>query len=649
RIASTTPAYKNLVNLQEGIVDIINQPNYIQMVLTKINKDTLKNIFQMDDRFVDLKLTQVEANPYDLEYSKKPTSIEFIHYLYNIDYYSENNVNTNKKCYHINPKIVEILVSPNTINAKNSEGNTPLHLAINIGHAELVKILVSKGAIAKSFRNNLNLTPFDMAIKKISTHVNYVDGDKVIDTINNFVVPFNNLLLERLRDERYGLNVIKNINLAIPIQLVVYNHMFHVYMENYNYHFDYELVTAVHSMYKNHLNIETNIYPFDLFDIRDMSQISKIIEPEMIKSYAAKSIGMANQDKLKFHQNQLEMLNNQMNAFLKEERKYNDSGKINSINDIKNALKSKITKIRESMKDTMPSNYLPGVDKSLMISYRVKFDSVIRQINKRGLTITEFYDHAFSYIGKSRDVYLNIWNNYLRKDLAEAPSMLLSLANKLVSYLVHYRMMGSFTEDLKFDLDILEKFFELIKKYIESKDSYPNNLDDNPILEEEYKQITYLINLILTPVVRNIILSQAYEGLREMDVASTIIKDHSTILGELINTKIGGITLDEYLYKVIPRMAFKYYTTIYRNEEDPDRKIASSGELFIPIVQFVKANRIIMVTDDSTLIKNFHEYLLPFIANTYQNFINSLRLAVYGYERFLLNTYQLIKIFRTLS
>ena len=133
-----------------------------------------------------------------------------------------------------------------------------------------------------------------------------------------------------------------------------------------------------------------------------------------------------------------------------------------------------------------------------------------------------------------------------------------------------------------------------------------------------------------------------------MDGANIIIRDQTTILDEIRTVEFNGQTIDSYLEHVLPMLAVKYYTTIYHDQYDPDRKITTANDLFLPIIQILKTNKVIVLTDDSILIRNLQDYLIPFMTNTYQNFIHHLRLSVYGYERYLLNTYQLVRIMQSL-
>ena len=164
---------------------------------------------------------------------------------------------------------------------------------------------------------------------------------------------------------------------------------------------------------------------------------------------------------------------------------------------------------------------------------------------------------------------------------------------------------------------------------------------------EESKQICYLINLIITPAVKHILLNQIYLNLKDMDDTKKLT-DFTTVIDTITAIKFNGYTIDAYLKDVLPALAVKVFTLIYNNNNDPERGVANATDVFIPILNTIKLNNLIVIDDESLLVKNFNDYLIPFFINTYKNFINSMRLAIYGYERYLLNTYQLVRIIKML-
>ncbi|XWV25233.1 putative ankyrin repeat protein [Tupanvirus deep ocean] len=647
-IATRDNRYRGITDILTNTVDIIRQKDFIKMSLNNIDKDAINELLKLDPSFVDYKLTQIEPNPANLKYTTGATPRNLIHYLYNINYFSATgNINSNKRCYKINKNIVSKLVTSNTINAKNSDGNTPLHMAISINHPILVDLLISKGANPKGFTNIHGKTPWDLGMTAIDEHTSFTDGLKLIDTINNFVIPFNDLLMSRLKDEKFGNNIIKSINMGIPIQLVMYNHMFHLYLENYRYGFSIELKNAIRKLFKKYFNQNENIFPIDLFEIKSQQELSNIISPEIPANKVRTVINEGTQKKVDNYRSEINDIKIQLDGMTKELLVTTDPIETKMINDIRENLQNQIDRLNAKITSLRVEQPNPVDDMAIYLSaYQASASSISRRID-RTYGLVEFYNFAFGRIGSTKQMYLGIWDNYLNKNLLETPSMIFSLLNKLIIKLIGLSRNNAIDAEIKGELATIVEFYALVRDYIETKN--PNgNLDDDPLLREEFDQMVYLINLIITPAIRNILLNQIYQGLREMDGADTIVRDQSVILNEIVNVQFNGQTLDTYLENILPTLALKTFTNVYRSSDDSDRRITTSADLFSPIIQIVKSNRIIQLTDDSLLVQNLREYLIPFMSNTYQYFIHHLRLSVYGYERYLLNTYQLTKIMQSL-
>ena len=270
-------------NQIRNILNIIVQKENQTLSLSDINKKTI-DLFSNANANQDYRLAHVEPKPTNIEYSTHTTPKEFIHYLYNIDYFSNNNTSSTKKCYQINNAIIKKLITPDTINSQNSDGLTPLQLAIenNLGfnnidrndinrndinqndnNKNIIQLLIEHKAML-NFKNTRGQTVTDISILKTENHIKYTTGQTVYDTISNFVIPFNDLLLARLKDDSFNNNIVSHVTYAIPIQILMYNHLFHLYLENYRYGFTFELKQSLTNLvrkYFNNMDIIT-IYPF---------------------------------------------------------------------------------------------------------------------------------------------------------------------------------------------------------------------------------------------------------------------------------------------------------------------------------------------------------------------------------------------------
>lgn len=651
--STNDPSYRNMADSIRKTLDIVAEKNYLRLSPSNININSIESSLRTDPRFVDYLLPQVETNPLVQKYVSKPTNTEFIHYLYDINYFSESNINSNKECYQVKPDLVEKFITADTINAKNSDGNTPLSIAVQMYYSDIVELLVGRGAKAKSFSNLTGRTPADTAIENAIKHANFTNGrDKenkvsatVFDTISNFVYPFNNLLMARLLDDRFNNNVTKNISLGIPVQLVMFNHMFHLYLENYRFGFSIELKNDIRSIIKKYYNQTETIFPIDLFEVDNDQQLMSIVEPASSTSRSISAASKLNSRKINSQRKEIDQLSNQIDSLQKEKTTTTDPNQIQFIDQIISRLENSRNR-SEAKISSMQISTQPREGTIMISIYESMLNSIKSGIIDRSFDLLSFYDYAFNKIGKTPDVYLGVWNNYLGRNLFNTPSMIFSVISEIIFRIIESGQASGFSSEIKSDLGKISEFYSVVKSYIESKNLYPKNLQDNPVYSEEFDQLAYLLNLIITPPMLNIVMGHFYQGLREMDPANTIIDNEVKIYKELSDISFNGQTIESFMKDILPKIMIKYVTGIYYNEADYDRRISNANDIFLPLIQMIKSNRIIQVTDDSVLVTNFKEYLIPFMVNTYSNFIHHTRLATYGYERYLLNTYDIIRILK---
>lgn len=695
KMVEPMPEFKKS-NIYEAF-NFIKEQDYSKLSFKVASKESAKQLIN-NSKYLDYKLSQIEPNPNNLDFSTKPINSEFIHYLYNINYFSTSNLTTNKKCYHTNPKIVNRFINSDSINSKNSDGNTPLHLAVLSNNYGLVSDLISRGAKPIGFTDIHGLSPYNIAIQNANLHFNFVYGNKVIDTITNFSTPFNDLMLARLKDEKYKNNIIKHITFGIPIELIAYNHMFNIYLENYRFGFSLELKEAVQKLVKKYNNRDLLIYPFDLFDTDSMNDLVRIIEPDDPENRIRSKSTMTDEKQRRMYDDKIEHIETKINTYkagingvipekdifnletqlaqLKAERsriKSQDQLRIDALqrqidtikiqikglesevvgpgqkilnDNLKLQLEAKVKDVNDKINlliDKPESNYKEDV----LVMYIATLKSIKQNAIDRNMEIIDFYNMGFGAINKNNELNISIWDNYINKSLESAPSMILSILSGIA-----IRIIRSFDdkvnkgdENVKYtELETITNFFSVVKAYIDSKASMPNNYTDNIVLKEEFSHIVYLINLIISPAIYNILLAYVYQGLQEMDVDNTVIINQNATLDHITDVTYNGVTLEKFVKGVLPKIAIKYYTTVYDSDRDNDRKLTSANDIFNPIIQIIKANKLIRLTDDSIVIKNIRDYLIPFMSNTYQNFIYHIQLAIYGYERYLLNTWQILKI-----
>lgn len=623
-LSSDNPNYDRIVDEVQSQVKVFSNPSFLKQTLTDNNQNAIRNLLA-DPTYQP----NTEPDLGNLPFTSKPVNKNLIHYLYNIDYYSTSSVNKNKRCAEVNPLIVQKLINDATINSKNYDGNTPLHYAVESGNAELVQILVERGAKANSFKNFHGWTPLDLAAQNIQFYNQIIQGETVGQSISNFVQPFNDLLVRSLTSDKYNNNIVKNVTLAIPIIIVMYNHLFYNYLQNYRYGFTFELKSKIIEIIKKYYNNTGSVYPYDLFQIDSDAELESILRLD----YPTKQ-NIIKSESETTEQSQLRI---QLDGLSKELQMTTDPDQILFLNNLKSMLGNRLASIKTNVNANNNTNNATNLSPYIS-AYRGSLKNIMEKTN-RDLELVQFYKQSFRRLGTSNQLYLAIWINYLEKSLNRTPSMIFSLLSNILNHNLN-QLTGA-------ELETITDFYRTVSKYIQSKN--PNGDLSDPMLQTEMNMIVYSINLILTPAVKNIIYNQFYSGLKTLDPLGTIVGDYDKFLQNIDNQKFNGVTINSYLETYLPVLSIKYYSNIYSNSSDPDRRISSSEDLFNPILQIVKNNSQIQLTDDSELIKNFRDFLIPFLSNTYQYFIYYCRLSIYGFDRYALNTSQLLEVYRRLK
>lgn len=680
QLANEAPLYPDLKDIVGQIVPLVRKSENAIVSLGNINEETIRELMnEYPENMVKI-LSQIEPDPDHLAYTTPPR--QFVQYLFNIDYFSTGNLDNYGRCYQVNPKIVKLLITPDNITSKNTDGYTPLHLAVLMRRVDLVKMLTDyarhlpvklptqanvasdniaihlrtlrqekiKGkGFTETFKDNKLRTPLELAIDELDKHLNFLTGDNIFEYYQSFIFPFNEILLGKLMDSRYRNNIARNVTMGAPLQLVLFNHLFNLYLRNYRYHFSFQLRENIDKLMQKYYGISGKAYPLDLFQITDNDALKDIFEKSDPSRAVASRLDQANRRKINNIKKQIDIIDQQLRALQME--------RVNTLNPEQIRFLDRLDDMLHDRKDILESQIrsvqvIPPVASSskedLVETYHQYYQRILDKSQNRTYDLTTFYQEAFSEITKDKNRELSIWNYYLQCPILQTSSMIFVLINLSASQIILQLRSQRLDDDMNNEIKTISLFLEKVKEYIELRESLPTTLEDNPLLEEEFRNMVYLINLIITPAVGGIILGNIYKQFNEMDAINIIGGTSEMLIDQILNIRFDNYTLDSYLNDILPLRAIKYYTTIFQNNQDIDKKLTNPQELFQPIINIIKANRLVPMTDDSPLIQNLKQYLFPFLANTYQNFIYIMRLTKFGFEKYLLNTYQLIKIIETM-
>ena len=621
--------YEKIINTDT--IRIIGKKNLSKINLSVVNTD-IGNLIGSDRQMVSDTVNRIEENPDNLVFtSNYGKEKDFMHYLYDLDYFSADREST-KTCYRLNPDAVSLIVSPGNLNRQNSTGMTPAHYAISMMNPDLVKMLISKGARFDTIYNNNSKTAYQMFRELFISHLSVLNSNTLNDTIQKFAAPFNDLMTSRLLEGNFNNNITKNVTLAIPIEFCIYNHMFFSYLNNYRYGFDIALRNDVRNLIQNYYGFSymPDVYPVDLFEVSDLNSV---LQGLYLENTYGEELNKMNSKKQTRYINEISMIDSQIQNLNTEKSTSNNVERITAIDDLITRLSLRRADIDNKMRKIQAGGVVQ-VDDYLIMHYITLFDRM-KNDSSRGLTIIEFYDKSFDSISSDKRIQQDIWKNYVNKEINQTPSMIFVLINKILE--------EQLQNPNKSDIQIIARFYEKVKNYIETKKSLPQNMEDNYILEEEFHHITYLVSLIITQPVLKTIRQTIYETLKEIDPILLMSRSPLDIVNDIMNTRYENRTIPEYITMVLPRRIVKYYTSVFE-QNDPDENTKSSSDLFTPIINAIKLNRVIQVDDSSPLIQNLTSTIIPYLIDSYQNFIYHIRLSIFGMEKYLENTDQYVQM-----
>lgn len=631
--------------------------------------------------------------------------------VYNMDYKQTNEINE-YNCYKINSGLVKHLIKNGADqNKKDISRKTPLFYAIDMLNPKIIQTLINNNARVSSISviDNIGNTPLKHAVNIYKQHNSYfipsTDGvyyKEILDKMYRHMLDDIKTSI-RSKDD-FKNNVIRNVDLAFPQLIVMLNNLFSfdmkMYIRDWNFD-DYHDLCALmkkHKIITKYCDDNTPAFlDIDDNEIHNIVSGNTNIEPLVDKKSLMKSSKEETDDEInriksvidslkkeksfierkrldRFNKGYVKHLNrqvsnmerkiNSMKSSLKNERAEikNINTNITSYTDIKvDDIKRRITNFLGGGRDGYFDYSSETSTQAVIQFYKNIFNKIVNNINLRGSS--NDYDGHEDYLG-----YNNMWRSYVTSEdrlrtMDNLHFSLLHLENRLLDKVESDPIdtaMG-FKKISKVYSNIIVPF---IKDYEELSD---DTMIDNYALHSVINIITHIVRHIVatsmySAIIKTVIMYINSISPSEADAAekrttnifkskqeyrSYVVKVIDNLLG-LGNSSTFPPKLARYVVGEIPKMTVKHVLKIYNDDYDSSKKISNFDDIFSPILGIIKSNGVIMIDDDSSLIKNLRDVILPYYKEMYTIIIPKMKILSDNYFRYLMNESKYVEIMNIL-
>lgn len=592
--------------------------------------------------------------------------------LYN---YSLNSQKIIKQCYSINENVISKLVTKTQVNKKDFAGNTPLFYAIETQNIDVINMLINNRANVNinPVSNNIGLTPLDFAKNLYNAHVT------LLNQSNNLITSLTNPLYEKMRDvirqnPQYKNNILKYSDIFLPQILVLLNHYLFIQTKNYPKNWSFTKMQKLS-------NIITG---------NDNSLINPKLPLLDINEERVKTIGISGTDVFLDKKNKINMQINQINEKIKELNNTNSNLLLesNSIRNNSNFTEmNRVTEINNlidanNIEINKYQNFINNLNNTLT---NLNNNKNLIENNNNSSNIFKIMNNSYGQLDNGN--VISIYNSVFWKILNSKPSKLYSVNLDFRSYpalmkdyIFDYRInniyvihpyLQTYVFDLLFNRNINQEtidkinlvsdlydnvFFPIAKDYEELPLEYNNS---NYVLKQSIDIIAHSLKHTIITSMYHSIVKTITKYVKTLNPPSSNTNNNNTSLkynndvqySEFLNKTVENIinngrnesVLIKYIFDFMPIKLIKLTLNIYDGENDPD-KIYNRDGLYEEIIKILMSNTVIPITEDTSLIKNIRDILIPYFKDYNNLFINEAINLTNGYFGYILSESKLLKI-----
>jgi ankyrin repeat protein len=592
--------------------------------------------------------------------------------FYNINYLAENPT-YEKMCLILNPNILlTLLKRVSNINDKNIDGNSPLHLAIEIQHVPAIRMLLKKqaklyGKVAKNYRG---LSPYEYMMLLLSNHNKIMYESSTNSKITKFTNVFYKTFIRNIFDKPDFKNSIPEFMDTAFVMIIIL----------FNYYLYKEFMTVksnwVYSDMKQFVLILTkwgyysNLFPYSGNSLLSLSDDEYVMLAKAYVPYGAMNfIQNKNSEEVSKLQTEIGILQQQHISLesekkdLEESKSDTDILKIDAIVDkiftINIDISNKVTKLNNL---THHNNNLDFYKNDIHDSdiKNIKQDIKIWMEDKKRFeySVNDFIQE-FDSINNLPNIdsrqYLMLWKllstSHYKLNSIEYPHLLLI---NFIHGLVNKANTLQELCKIKDDINVINKYYKtnivyVVKMYNDSPPYYDKNIILKIITDIVIHVVKYVISYNLFKMIRKQVATTILEldnGSLNNDVTNMNNYLNETVYQILTSPYQNGETVQIYIMGDMTRNIVKKLLNVYDKDDDPAMNIVPLN-VMEHICTILVHNHVRPITDSSNLIQNMKKFVIPYYYDLYTSCVPIFKQILDNYVAYLYNESRHVDVINT--
>ncbi len=527
-----------------------------------------------------------------------------------------------------------------------------------------------------------------------------------------YVPILDNIVKELKVKDEYKNNIIRYIDITFPQMLTMYNNVFYKYAKNYINNFSYkdlnnlgDLLWKYKVLSKDIISspgvpLITKLTEENQTQMVENSSTSGVLNDKKIKIdnklneykriLASNKSAVENIDKeIEVYQLRIKGIDDRIigandTTFIEElegqKRKLENN--IKELEDKKTEIQTDIGVMENNIeknneKKENVSNIYGELKGDIKEDLETKMNSYSSTMDS-SKSVVELYDDIFKEVFKNDEnelvykdhmLYNEMWKTYLNdsrrmKNITNIHLLVALLQHKLTNKMQEsidklknfngyskeeYDQLKAEFQNIKTDFNTINKLYSSV--FIPTIKDY----DDLPL---EYNSKSNYIRKdimdIYAHVIKHIVLSNFYlaigkavaSGVSEQQIKSDDKVKRSKRILEITNNIMK--TSEKYIIDELPIILVKHYLQVYEDDDDKHREIKSFNSLMEPIYVILKRNTDVPFDDDSSVIKNIKDNLVPYYQDVIKYIIENMQYITDNYNRLIRNEGKHVSIMNSL-